>query len=78
MITVEMDWDETAITVLDPEGKNEDLQVYLYDDVVYIRQWFEEAGRHQVLQVSPIQFASMISAMKLPDGAYVIDKEQYR
>ena len=25
MFTIEMDWDETAITILDPDGEYEDL-----------------------------------------------------
>ena len=38
MFTIEMDWDETAITILDPDGEYEDLQVIAYDDIVYMRQ----------------------------------------
>ena len=73
MFTIEMDWDETAITILDPEGKKEDLQVYMYDDVVYIRQWMEEIERFLVIEASPLQFHSLINAMKLPEGAYTME-----
>ena len=76
MITVEMDWDEVAITILDPEGKEEDLQVYLYDDVVYIRQWFEEIGRFQVIKVTPLMFQSLLTSMKLSEGAYILEKRE--
>lgn len=73
MFTIEIDWDETAITILDPEGKKEDLQVYMYDDVVYIRQWMEEIERFLVIEASPLQFYSLINAMKLPEGAYKME-----
>lgn len=73
MFTIEIDWDETAITILDPEGKKEDLQVYMYDDVVYIRQWMEEIERFLVIEASPLQFLSLINAMKLPEGAYTME-----
>jgi hypothetical protein len=73
MFTIEIDWDETAITILDPEGKKEDLQVYMYDDVVYIRQWMEEIERFLVIEASPHQFYSLMNAMKLPEGAYTME-----
>jgi hypothetical protein len=38
MFTIEMDWDETAVQVLDQTGEYEDVEYILYDDIVYIRQ----------------------------------------
>ena len=32
MFTIEMDWDETAITILDSTGEHEDVQFLVYDD----------------------------------------------
>lgn len=73
MFTIEMDWDETAITLLDPEGKEEDLEVLMYDDIIYIRQWDEDINRFRMLTASPHQFMQLMHAFKLPEGAYKID-----
>lgn len=76
MFTIEMDWDETAITILDESGEYEDLQVLIYDDIVYIRQWFEEANRFSVVAITPEMFHALMVSMKLPEGAYKINKER--
>lgn len=73
MFTIEMDWDETAITLLDPEGKEEDLQVIMYDDIIYMRQWDEDIHRFRLLTATPAQFMQLMHAFKLPEGAYVLD-----
>lgn len=73
MFTVEIDWDETAVTVLDPEGKEEDVQVLMYEDIVYIRQWNEQLHRFSVISMSPKQFHQLNVAMDYPEGAYIVD-----
>lgn len=75
MFTIEMDWDEIAITILDESGQYEDLQVIIYDDIVYMRQWFEEANRFNVIAITPEMFQSIIASMKLPEGAYKFYKK---
>ena len=59
MFTIEMDMEENLITLLDPEGKEEDVQFILYEDVVYIRQWCEETQRFSVIGLSPVQFQQL-------------------
>ena len=73
MWTTEFDWDETAITVLDESGSYEDVQVLMYEDIVYIRQWFEEMQRFSVIQMTPKQFNEMNLAMSHSDGAFIVD-----
>ena len=73
MFTIEMDWDETDIVVLDDEGKYEDLQVIMYDDVVYIRQWDSELERNNYIVVSPKMMLSFMNSWTLPSGSYRID-----
>lgn len=72
MFTVEMDWDETAITVLDPDGEHEDIQVIAYDDIVYIRQYDEDMDRFILMSVSPKQYLQLMRAFSLPEGAYML------
>mgnify|MGYP003626725906 FL=1 len=70
MFTIEMDWDETAITILDPKANFEDLQVIMYDDIVYIRQWENNIDGHNYIAVSPGMMLALQAAFKLPVGAY--------
>lgn len=74
MFTIEMDWDETAITILDEKGEYEDLQVIMYEDVCYIRQYFEETDRFSLISVSPEMMYALMKSFQLPQGAYKIQK----
>jgi hypothetical protein len=76
MFTIEMDWDETAITILDPDGEYEDLQVIAYDDIVYMRQWDEDIQRFILMSFSPKMFLSLMQSFKLPEGAYMLKTEE--
>lgn len=73
MFTVEMDWDETAITVLDQTGEHEDVQFLIYDDIAYIRQFDLDTNRHQVIQMSPDQLREIMASFDLPVGTYIMD-----
>ena len=73
MFTIEMDWDETAITLLDPDGKEEDLQILMYDDIIYLRQWDEDINRFRLISASPKQFMQLMQAFKLPQGSYILN-----
>ena len=70
MFTIEIDWDETAITILDDHGEYEDLQVIMYDDVVYIRQWDEDFQKHNYVVISPEMMLAFQQSWNLPNGAY--------
>lgn len=72
MFTIEVDWDETAITILDTSAQHEDLQVILYKDIVYIRQWEEHLNGHNYIIVTPEMMLALQTSLKLPQGAYNI------
>ena len=72
MLTIEMDWDETAITVLDQTGENEDVQFLIYDDIAYIRQFDNDTNRFSIITMSPDQIGEIIASMNLPEGAYLM------
>ena len=76
MFTIEMDWDETALTILDSTGNHEDVQFLIYDDIVYIRQWDQDGGGYSLIEMSPEQFNEMTAAMHLPEGAYLMGHEE--
>lgn len=70
-----MDWDETAITILDSTGEHEDVQFHVYDDVVYIRQWDQDDSSFSLISMSPEQFNELTAAMHLPEGAYMMGND---
>ena len=74
MYTVEFDEDETLITVLDDKGKYDDVSVFLYDDVVYIRQWNEKDDRFQVIAMTDMMYLKLMSAWTSPESAFVLEK----
>lgn len=76
MFTIEMDWDETALTFLDDSGRFEDVSVFIYEDVVYIRQWVEEENRFHVLQLTPQMLHEFMESFKRTEGAYIVDYGQ--
>lgn len=72
MFTNEFDFDETIITVLDDSGRYEDVQLYLDDNEVYIRQWNERKQAYDLIVMSSMMFFEIMEAMKQPEGAYII------
>lgn len=72
MFTVEMDFDEVAITILDESGQFEDIQFFIYDDIVYIRQWFESVGLYNTIAMTPEMFEEFRESLNKSEGAYIM------
>lgn len=72
MFTVEMDDEKTVIVVLDDEGVHDEMWVYIYDDIVYIRQMNEDTNKVELVTLSPQQFYALMKAMKKGNGVYNI------
>jgi len=73
MFTVEMDHDEIEITILDDAGNNEDVKVHLFDDIVYIRQVYDD--KVEAIQMSPDMWDELVAAINSPEGAYLTVKK---
>jgi hypothetical protein len=73
MFTVEMDHDEIEITILDDAGNNEDVKVHLFDDIVYIRQVYD--NKVEAIQMSPDMWDELVAAINSSEGAYLTVKE---
>ena len=73
MITIEMDHDETFLTIMDRQGHYEDVSVLLYDDLCYIRQWNEKKDWFDLIVLSPEMYLQLMKAFNLPEGAYVLE-----
>jgi hypothetical protein len=76
MITVEFEDDETLITIMDQQGKHEDISALLYDDVCYIRQWNEQRQYFDVIQFTPEMYLQLMQSFKLPQGAFIMDVQE--
>ena len=66
-----MDLDEIEITVLDDNGRYEDVKVFSYDDVVYIRQFNQMKNKNALIQMSPEMYAELMEAWKSPEGSFI-------
>lgn len=71
MFSVEHEFDNTTITVLDDSGEQEDVAVILFDDVVYIRQYVEDTDLASVVTMTPKMFAEMIEAYNRGEGSFI-------
>jgi len=70
MFTVEHDFADTIITVLDDTGHLEDLEVMFDEYTVFFRQWDEVTGAFHVIEITTKQFKELQAALSLPEGAY--------
>jgi len=71
MFTVEMDFDEIEITVLDDGGRFEDVKVFSYDEVIYIRQFSEKKNKWDLIQMTPEMYAELMTAWQSPEGSFI-------
>ena len=74
MFTVEMEDDETLITVVDSSGHFEDVSVLLYDDYCHIRQWSDDEQYWTIITLTSEMYYEIMQAWTSASGAYVIDK----
>jgi len=72
MFTNEMDHDETIVTILDDHGFYEDVQIYLYEDIVIIRQWDEDSENFKEVGMSPEMFEQFQIALNSPIGTFQV------
>jgi hypothetical protein len=73
VITVEHEFDGTVVTIVDPEGKYEDVQLISDSSGWYIRQWNEDLGGYEVVELSSTSFNLLLQSLTLPEGAYIVE-----
>ena len=71
MYSVEFDWDEVCITVMDDTGVHGDLKIYAFDDLVYITQDDPELDMQHILEINPDMWEELISAIHSPEGFFM-------
>ena len=74
MFTVEHDFDETRIHILDDSESldDEDLEVIIYDDGVCLRQFDSDLDMYNVILISHNMWDEMLCALNSSEGAYII------
>jgi hypothetical protein len=70
MFTVETQWDCTEIVLLDDAGLVPDVQIFAYEDVVYILQWSDDVEAYSIIELSPAMFDAISYIYNVSDGAY--------
>lgn len=74
MITNEFEFDETVTTVMDETGEHEDVQLFIADDTVYIRQFSENDDKvADLIIMTPKMFKDMLTALELPEGFFQME-----
>jgi hypothetical protein len=71
MFSVEHEFDNTTVTILDDSGEQEDVAVILFDDVVYIRQYVEDTDLASIITMTPKMFAELIEAYNRGEGSFI-------
>lgn len=75
MFTIEQEFDETFITIMDGTGEVEDVNIIMYDEFVHIRQWNEKRQFYDVVSMTPTMYLKVMKAWNLPVGTYQLHVE---
>jgi hypothetical protein len=75
MFTIEMEDDESLITILDDTGELDDISILLYDDYCHIRQWNEKKQFWEIITLTSTMYLELMKAWNLPQGTYQIVKK---
>lgn len=70
MFTVEFESDATVITTLDQAGELNDVEVILDEDSIFFRQWSDDLGSYDLVEMSEQQLRDIIAALSKSEGAY--------
>ena len=70
MYTVEFVDEATEIRTLDQGGEHEDVEVIMDAESVFFRQWNEDMGYFDLIEMSDQQLKDIIAALGSTAGAY--------
>jgi len=71
MFTVEFNFDNTEVRVLDDTGKHEEIIISLMQDCVKLEQYNASSDIYTSVLMSPEQWDEILSAMQSPEGAFI-------
>ena len=76
MFTVEEEFDETVVTVLDATGQFQDIKMYFSEDSVLITQTINDDDPYvSIIEISDRQWEKLILAYNSTSGAYKTNPE---
>jgi len=70
MITVEHEFDHSIITILDNQGKTDDVEIIVDEELCYIRQYSADDD-FNIVVISPYMLKELIAAYDMAEGSYV-------
>ena len=70
MFTVDFVDDATEIRTLDQAGEHEDVEVIMDAESVFFRQWNEDMGYFDLIEMSDQQLKDILAALNSTEGAY--------
>ena len=74
MFTVEEEFDESVVTVMDTKANFEDVKMHFQEDVIYIAQYDKEFDTHDVVKVSTEMWELLIEAYNRTHGTYIVTR----
>ena len=77
MFTNEIEWDETITTIMDDSGRHEDVQLFIDDNGVFIRQYNERMRKYDLIELTHKMYHEMIEAMRHKEGVFVTRFKRY-
>lgn len=73
MFTNEIEFDESITTVMDDRGIHEDIQIFIDENEVYIRQWNEENNGYDIVVMTNDMFTELQLAMNEGEGMFKLE-----
>ena len=74
MFTVEEEFDESIVTILDINGQYEDITMYYSENGVYITQYNEQTDEDTIIELTTEMWETMIEAYNRTNGTYIVSK----
>lgn len=72
MFTVEIDFDETILTIMDDNGNHEDFKVYLYDDIIIFKMFDEKLGKEISIKIGPKMWDEFMASLQSTEGTFIL------
>ena len=70
MFTIETEFEYTKVTVMDDNGKREDLIVRFGEEGIAFSQWHEPTQQHQTLWITEKMLSELMVSLDQKDGTY--------
>lgn len=73
MFTIEMEDEETKITLLDTTGYVDDVTISMNDKYVFVQQWNDDIDSLDEIILTSEMYYKLMQAWQLPAGTYTME-----